>query len=42
MKPFEYLEASTVAEACCLLAERKSKARLIGGGTDVFLSLHAR
>ena len=42
MKPFEYLEASTVEEACCLLAEHKGRARLIGGGTDLFLAMKDR
>jgi len=42
MKPFEYLEARTVEEACSLLSEHKGKARVIGGGTDLFLAMKDR
>ncbi len=39
IKPFEYLEPSTVAEACRLLAAHKPGARVLAGGTDVLVSL---
>jgi len=42
MKPFEYLEARTVEEACNFLSEYKGKAKAVAGGTDLFLALKSR
>ncbi len=42
MKPFEYLEAKTIEEACSLLSRYKGGARVVAGGTDLFVSMKAR
>jgi len=39
---FKYLEPKTVQEACSLLSEYKSDARLISGGTDLLISVKNR
>jgi 4-hydroxybenzoyl-CoA reductase subunit beta len=39
---FEYVEAKTVQEACHALKEAGEKARLMGGGTDLLVSMKQR
>ena len=39
MHPFEFLEPTSVAEACRLLSERAGKARLLAGGTDLLIQM---
>jgi carbon-monoxide dehydrogenase medium subunit len=42
MKPFEYLEAKTIEEACSLLSRYKGKAKVIAGGTDLYIAMKGR
>ena len=42
MKPFEYLEAKTIEGACSLLSKYKGRARVVAGGTDLFVLMKAR
>jgi xanthine dehydrogenase iron-sulfur cluster and FAD-binding subunit A len=39
MKPFEYIAARTIAEACGVLAEHGAEARVLAGGTDLLIEL---
>jgi CO/xanthine dehydrogenase FAD-binding subunit len=39
MRAFEYLEASSAAEACAMLAEAGPDARLLAGGTDLLIQM---
>ncbi|MBF8294859.1 MAG: hypothetical protein HW389_1404 [Bacteroidetes bacterium] len=39
MKPFEYYSPQSVAEACALLAQLGSGAKILAGGTDVLVEL---
>lgn len=42
MNDFEYLEPTTVAEACSLLATHGEEARALGGGTALLLAMRQR
>jgi xanthine dehydrogenase iron-sulfur cluster and FAD-binding subunit A len=39
MKPFDYIAAATIAEACNVLADRGADARELAGGTDLLIEL---
>jgi carbon-monoxide dehydrogenase medium subunit len=39
MRPFEYAEPSSIAEAVALLARHGAQARILAGGTDVLTAL---
>ena len=39
MKPFDYIGAQSITEACALLAEHGPGARILAGGTDVLIEL---
>jgi carbon-monoxide dehydrogenase medium subunit len=39
MQPFDYCEPSSLREALSLLAEHRERARVLAGGTDLFLRL---
>jgi CO/xanthine dehydrogenase FAD-binding subunit len=39
MKPFEYITAHSIEEACSVLAEYGPEARVLAGGTDVLIEL---
>ncbi len=39
MKPFEYIAAETIAEACSVLARHGAETRILAGGTDLLIEL---
>ena len=42
MKPFEFLEPKTLKEACSLLSEHKTEAKLLAGGQSLVPILKQR